>query len=60
MAAVIGVPCAMASVRSSHSSCGEPGARHVHLNGWIYPLSLYTLTVACSGDRKSAVDHIAL
>lgn len=61
MADVIGVPCAMAaqSVRATAALAGQAHA-NVHLDGRIYPLSLYLLTVAFSGDRKSAVDHIAL
>lgn len=61
MADVIGVPCAMAaqSVLATAALASQAHA-NVHLDGRIYPLSLYLLTVACSGDRKSAVDHIAL
>ncbi len=61
MADVIGVPCAMAaqSVLATAALTSQAHA-NVHLDGRIYPLSLYLLTVACSGDRKSAVDHIAL
>jgi len=32
----------------------------IHIDGRIHPLSLFMLTVAESGDRKSAVDTIAL
>jgi hypothetical protein len=32
----------------------------IHIDGRIYPLSLFMLTVAESGDRKSAVDNIVL
>jgi len=61
MSDVIGVPCAMAaqSVLATAALASQAHA-NVHLDGRIYPLSLYLLTVACSGDRKSAVDHIAL
>ncbi|MGR3995084.1 YfjI family protein [Pseudomonas sp. 1121_17] len=61
MADVIGVPCAMAaqSVLATSALVSQPHA-NVHLDGRIYPLSLYMLTVASSGDRKSAVDHLAL
>lgn len=61
MADVIGVPCAMAaqSVLATAALASQAHA-NVHLDGRIYPLSLYLLTVACSGDRKSAVDHVAL
>jgi hypothetical protein len=61
MADVIGVPRAMAaqSVLATAALASQAHA-NVHLDGRIYPLSLYLLTVACSGDRKSAVDHIAL
>lgn len=61
MAEVIGVPCAMAaqSVLAS-AALASQGHANVHLDGRTYPLSLYLLTVASSGDRKSAVDHLAL
>lgn len=61
MAEVIGVPCAMAaqSVLATAALVSQPHA-NVHLDGRTYPLSLYMLTVASSGDRKSAVDHLAL
>jgi hypothetical protein len=32
----------------------------VHIDGRVHPLSLFLLTVAESGDRKSAVDSIVL
>lgn len=61
MAEVIGVPRAMAaqSVLATAALVSQPHA-NVHLDGRTYPLSLYMLTVASSGDRKSAVDHLAL
>lgn len=61
MADVIGVPCAMAaqSILATAALASQAHA-NVHLDGRVYPLSLYLLTVACSGDRKSAVDHVAL
>lgn len=36
------------------------GHANAQLDGRTYPLSLYLLTVASSGNRKSAVDHLAL
>lgn len=36
------------------------GFSNVEVDGRIYPLSLYALTIAESGDRKSAADAIAL
>ncbi|MBD9458786.1 DUF3987 domain-containing protein [Pseudomonas sp. PDM05] len=61
VAVVIGVPRAMAaqSVLATAALVSQPHA-NVHLDGRTYPLSLYMLTVASSGDRKSAVDHLAL
>ncbi|MEE4666627.1 YfjI family protein [Pseudomonas alliivorans] len=61
MAEVIGVPCATAaqSVLAAAALVTQSHA-NVHLDGRVYPLSLYMLTVASSGDRKSAVDHLAL
>ncbi|MCE7765259.1 DUF3987 domain-containing protein [Pseudomonas putida] len=61
MADVIGVPSARAaqSVLATAALASQAHA-NVHLDGRIYPLSLCLLTVACSGDRKSAVDHVAL
>ncbi|MCH9625810.1 MAG: hypothetical protein S4CHLAM123_09910 [Chlamydiales bacterium] len=32
----------------------------IHIDGRVYPLSLFLLTVAESGDRKSAADRIAV
>lgn len=61
LAEVIGVPCAMAgqSVLATTALVSQ-GHANVQLDGRTYPLSLYVLTVASSGDRKSAVDHLAL
>lgn len=61
LAEVIGVPCAMAaqSVLATTALVSQ-GHANVQLDGRTYPLSLYLLTVASSGDRKSAVDHLAL
>ncbi|WP_223590007.1 YfjI family protein [Pseudomonas sp. A-R-19] len=61
LAEVIGVPCAMAaqSVLATAALVSQ-GHANVQLDGRTYPLSLYLLTVASSGDRKSAVDHLAL
>jgi len=61
MAEVIGVPWAMAaqSVLATAALVTQSHA-NVQLDGRVYPLSLYMLTVASSGDRKSAVDHLAL
>ena len=61
LAEVIGVPCAMAaqSVLASAALVSQ-GHANVQLDGRTYPLSLYLLTVASSGDRKNAVDQLAL
>ncbi|PVZ12613.1 MULTISPECIES: YfjI family protein [unclassified Pseudomonas] len=61
MADVIGVPEAMAAqaVLATAALASQAHA-NVQLDGRTYPLSLYFLTVACSGDRKSAVDQVAL
>ena len=61
LAEVIGVPSAMAaqSVLASAALVSQ-GHANAQLDGRTYPLSLYLLTVASSGDRKSAVDHLAL
>ena len=32
----------------------------MHIDGRVHPLSLFMLTIAESGDRKSAVDNIVL
>lgn len=57
-------------VKSPDSICGQSilaaaslitqGHADVHIDGRVYPLSLFALTVGESGDRKSAVDTIAL
>lgn len=61
LAEVISVPCAMAaqSVLVTAALVSQ-GYTNVQLDGRIYPLSIYILTVASSVDRKSAVDHLAL
>ena len=61
MAEVIGAPIAMAaqSVLATAALVTQ-GHVNVQLDGRTYPLSLYLLTIASSGDRKSAVDHQAL
>lgn len=61
MAEVIGAPNAMAaqSVLATAALVTQ-GHVNVQLDGRTYPLSLYLLTIASSGDRKSAVDHQAL
>ncbi|VVP05643.1 hypothetical protein PS838_03054 [Pseudomonas fluorescens] len=60
LAEVIGVCCAMAaqSVLASASLVSQ-GHANVQLDDRTYPLSLYLLTVASSGDRKSAVELTA-
>jgi hypothetical protein len=57
-------------VRAPDSVCGQSvlavaslltqAHADVHIDGRIHPLSLFVLTVAQSGDRKSAVDNIVL
>ncbi|ROL90694.1 YfjI family protein [Pseudomonas protegens] len=61
MAEVMGVPRAMAaqSVLAT-SALVTQGHANVQLDGRVYPLSLYLLTIAASGDRKTAVDKLAL
>jgi hypothetical protein len=61
MAEVMGVPQAMAaqSVLAT-SALVTQGHANVQLDGRVYPLSLYLLTIAASGDRKTAVDKLAL
>lgn len=61
MAEVMGVPQAMAaqSVLAT-SALATQGHANVQLDGRVYPLSLYLLTIAASGDRKTAVDKLAL
>jgi len=61
MAEVIGVPRALAAqsvlAASALATQGHAGLR---LDGRNYPLSLYLITVAASGDRKTAADRCAL
>ncbi|EGH71542.1 hypothetical protein PSYAR_13384 [Pseudomonas syringae pv. aceris str. M302273] len=61
MAEVIGVPQALAAqsvlAASALSTQGHAG---LQLDGRSYPLSLYLITVAASGDRKTAADRCAL
>ncbi|WP_044901622.1 YfjI family protein [Pseudomonas sp. CFII64] len=61
MAEVIGVPQALAaqSVLAA-SALATQGHAGLHLDGRSYPLSLYLITVAASGDRKTAADRCAL
>ncbi|PHN38268.1 YfjI family protein [Pseudomonas sp. ICMP 564] len=61
MAEVIGVPQALAaqSVLAA-SSLATQGHAGLQLDGRNYPLSLYLITVAASGDRKTAADRCAL
>ncbi|MEW7860006.1 YfjI family protein [Pseudomonas chlororaphis] len=61
MAEVIGVPQALAaqSVLAA-SALATQGHAGLQLDGRNYPLSLYLITVAASGDRKTAVDRSAL
>ncbi|MNE51969.1 hypothetical protein D3C80_1466230 [compost metagenome] len=61
IADVISVPCAKAaqSVLATAAVASQAHA-NVHLERLIYPLLLYLLTVAGSGDCKSAVDHVVL
>ncbi len=61
MAEVIGVPQALAaqSVLAA-SALATQGHAGLHLDGRDYPLSLYLITVAASGDRKTAADRFAL
>lgn len=61
MAEVIGVPQALAaqSVLAA-SALGTQGHAGLQLDGRNYPLSLYLITVAASGDRKTAADRCAL
>lgn len=61
MTEVIGVPQAMAaqSVLAA-SALASQGHASLHLDGRSYPLSLYLITVAASGDRKTATDKVAL
>ena len=61
MAGVIGVPQALAaqSVLAA-SALATQGHAGLQLDGRNYPLSLYLITVAASGDRKTAADRCAL
>lgn len=61
MAEVIGVPQALAaqSVLAA-SALATQGHAGLLLDGRSYPLSLYLITVAASGDRKTAADRFAL
>ncbi|AVU75131.1 YfjI family protein [Pseudomonas rhizophila] len=61
MAEVIGVPQALAaqSVLAA-SALATQGHAGLQLDGRNYPLSLYLITVAASGDRKTATDRSAL
>ncbi len=61
MAEVIGVPQALAaqSVLAA-SALATQGHAGLQLDGRHYPLSLYLITVAASGDRKTAADRYAL
>jgi hypothetical protein len=61
MAEVIGVPQALAaqSVLAA-SALAAQGHAGLQLDGRSYPLSLYLITVAASGDRKTAADRSAL
>ena len=61
MAEVIGVPLALAaqSVLAA-SALATQGHAGLQLDGRNYPLSLFLITVAASGDRKTAADRFAL
>jgi hypothetical protein len=61
MSEVIGVPQALAaqSVLAA-SALATQGHASLQLDGRNYPLSLYLITVAASGDRKTAADRFAL
>ena len=61
MAEVIGVPQALAaqSVLAASALATQCHAG-LQLDGRSYPLSLYLITVAASGDRKTAADRSAL
>lgn len=61
IAEVIGVPQALAaqSVLAA-SALATQGHAGLQLDGRHYPLSLYLITVAASGDRKTAADRSAL
>lgn len=61
MAEIIGVPQALAaqSVLAA-STLATQGHAGLQLDGRNYPLSLYLITVAASGDRNTAADRCAL
>ncbi|MBC3195501.1 DUF3987 domain-containing protein [Pseudomonas poae] len=61
MAEVIGVPQALAAQSMlAASALATQGHAGLQLDGRNYPLSLYLITVAASGDRKTAADRCAL
>ncbi|CAM3294630.1 DUF3987 domain-containing protein [Pseudomonas sp. PA-7-1E] len=61
MAEVIGVPQALAAQSMlAASALATQGHAGLQLDGRSYPLSLYLITVAASGDRKTAADRCAL
>lgn len=61
MAEVIGVPQALAAQSIlAASALATQGHAGLQLDGRNYPLSLYLITVAASGDRKTAADRCAL
>lgn len=61
MAEVIGVPQALAAQSMlAASALATQGHASLQLDGRHYPLSLYLITVAASGDRKTAADRCAL
>ncbi len=61
MAEVIGVPQALAAQSIlAASALATQGHAGLQLDGRNYPLSLYLITVAASGDRKTAADRFAL
>ncbi|AZC48428.1 hypothetical protein C4K35_0823 [Pseudomonas chlororaphis subsp. piscium] len=61
MAEVIGVPQALAAQSVlAVSALATQGHAGLQLDGRNYPLSLYLITVAASGDRKTAADRCAL
>ena len=55
------MPCAMVAqwVLASAAQVSQ-GHANVQLDGRTYPPSPYLLTMASSGDRKSAVDQLTL
>lgn len=61
IAEVIGVPQALAAQSMlAASALATQGHAGLQLDGRHYPLSLYLITVAASGDRKTAADRSAL